>query len=101
METIYVLGKLRIPSIIGFLVGGIIIGPSGLNILHEPGDVEVVAELGVILLMFTIGLEFSLQNLLKLRTLVLGAGFYRFPWLLYPLAQSRFFFFPNHSTNQY
>jgi monovalent cation:H+ antiporter-2, CPA2 family len=91
--TIYVLGKFRIPSIIGFLVGGIIIGPSGLNILHEPGDVEVVAELGVILLMFTIGLEFSLQNLLKLRTLVFGAGFLQVSLATISIGAISFFLF--------
>ena len=72
--TIYLLGKARIPSIVGFLVGGIIIGPSGLNIVTHAHDIEILAEIGVILLMFTIGLEFSLGNLLRMRALVFGGG---------------------------
>ncbi len=72
--TIYFLGKVRIPSIVGFLMGGIIIGPSCLNIVTHTQEIEVLAEIGVIILMFTIGLEFSLGNLLKMRTLVFGGG---------------------------
>jgi len=72
--AIYLLGKAKIPSIVGFLVGGIIIGPSGLNIVTHAHDIEILAEIGVILLMFTIGLEFSLGNLLRMRVLVFGGG---------------------------
>jgi len=71
---IYFLGRVRIPSIVGFLVGGIAIGPSGLNIITHVHDIEILSEVGVIMLMFTIGLEFSLANLLKMRTLVFGGG---------------------------
>jgi monovalent cation:H+ antiporter-2, CPA2 family len=72
--TIYVLGKMRVPSIVGFLVGGIIIGPSCLDLIKNRHEIEVLADIGVIMLMFTIGLEFSLKNLLKLRLQVLGGG---------------------------
>lgn len=72
--VIYFLSKVGIPPIVGFLVGGIIIGPSGLNLVREVHEIEMLAELGVIMLMFTIGLEFSLKNLLRLRTFVLGGG---------------------------
>lgn len=72
--AIYFLGKLRIPSIVGFLVGGMIIGSSGLNLVRNIHEIEFFAEIGVILLMFTIGLEFSLKNLFKMRSLVFGGG---------------------------
>lgn len=64
---IYILGKLNIPSIVGFLIAGTVIGPYGLGFIKSPHDVEIIAEIGVILLMFTIGVEFSLPRLLSLK----------------------------------
>lgn len=64
---IYILGKLHIPSIVGFLIAGTIIGPYGLGFVKNPHDVELIAEIGVILLMFTIGIEFSIPRLLSLK----------------------------------
>lgn len=55
--------KLNIPSILGFLITGIIIGPSALSIQSGTHEVEMLAEIGVILLLFIIGLEFSLKSL--------------------------------------
>lgn len=52
--------KLKVPAIIGFLVTGIIVGPSGLALVSEHESVQTIAELGVVLLLFTIGVEFSL-----------------------------------------
>ena len=54
---------LRIPSIVGFLLTGILIGPSGLNIVAETSIIQAFAEIGVVLLLFVIGLEFSLSLL--------------------------------------
>jgi len=64
---IYILGKLKIPSIVGFLIAGTIIGPYGMGLIKDPHEVEVIAEIGVILLMFTIGIEFSIPRLLSLK----------------------------------
>jgi len=64
---IYLLSKIRIPSIVGFLLAGTVIGPYGMGLVHNPKDVEVIAEIGVILLMFTIGVEFSISRLSSLR----------------------------------
>ena len=64
---IYVLGKLKIPSIVGFLIAGTIIGPYGLGLIKDPHEVEIIAEIGVILLMFTIGIEFSIPRLISLK----------------------------------
>ncbi len=72
--VVFALGRLRIPSIVGFLVAGIILGPHGFQFIKDVHEVELLAEIGVILLMFTIGLEFSLRNLMMLRTQVLGGG---------------------------
>ena len=72
--TVFILNKLRIPSIIGFLIAGILIGPHGLELIKDIHLVEVFAEIGVILLLFTIGLEFSLKNLLALRKAIFAGG---------------------------
>jgi CPA2 family monovalent cation:H+ antiporter-2 len=61
------------PPIVSFLVTGILVGPSGLGLMSD-AQVEGLSELGVILLLFTIGLEFSIQNLLKIKRLVLLGG---------------------------
>lgn len=71
---VFALGKLRIPSVVGFLIAGAILGPHGFQFIRDVHEVELLAEIGVILLMFTIGLEFSLKNLMMLRTQVLGGG---------------------------
>ncbi len=56
--VIYFFGKIRIPSIVGFLVSGVLLGPSGLGLVEDRHLVETLAEIGVVLLLFTIGLEF-------------------------------------------
>ena len=67
--------RIRIPAIIGYLITGVIAGPHLLRLISSPENVEVMAEIGVILLMFTIGLEFSLNHLLNIRKLVFLGGF--------------------------
>lgn len=71
----YLFTRIKIPTIIGYLLTGIAIGPSLLGILRSPHDIEFMAELGVIILMFTIGLEFSLNHLIKIRKIVFFGGF--------------------------
>ncbi len=73
--VVFALGRLKIPSVVGFLVAGVILGPHGFGFIKDVHEVELLAEIGVILLMFTIGLEFSLKNLMMLRSQVLGGGF--------------------------
>lgn len=59
--------KLNIPTLVGFLLTGVLIGPSGLGWVSSAGQVEVFAEIGVVFLLFTIGLEFSLERLKEIR----------------------------------
>jgi CPA2 family monovalent cation:H+ antiporter-2 len=66
--------RLKMPAIVGYLVTGILVGPFGLGLINEPAQVEGLSELGVVLLLFTIGLEFSIQSLLKMKKLVLLGG---------------------------
>ncbi len=57
---------LRLPVILGYLAGGIAIGPFGASLVHDSATIESLANIGVVLLLFAIGLEFSLKELLKL-----------------------------------
>lgn len=71
---VFLFSRYKIPSIIGFLVTGIIIGPYGLSLIHATEEVEVLAEIGVILLLFVIGMELSLKELARIRNTVLIGG---------------------------
>ncbi len=68
--------QLKLPSVAGFLAVGALVGPHALGWVTQVDDVEVLAEIGVVLLLFTIGLEFSLPKLLlnRRRLLLSGAG---------------------------
>jgi CPA2 family monovalent cation:H+ antiporter-2 len=66
--------RIGLVPIIGFLVAGVVIGPNALGLVDEVETVELVAEIGVILLLFTIGIEFSLDRLARIKKLVLGGG---------------------------
>jgi monovalent cation:H+ antiporter-2, CPA2 family len=75
LVVVLVLSRLRLPTIAGFLVAGAAIGPSGLAWVGDPREIERLAELGVVLLLFTIGLEFSFAELRRLgRVLAIGGG---------------------------
>ena len=67
----YLCARLRIVPIVGFLLAGVLIGPSVLGVVREGAVVEAAAEVGVILLLFTIGIEFSIARLLAIRRTVL------------------------------
>lgn len=74
IPIIFLFSRLHIPSIVGFLVAGIIIGPHGFQLISDVENIAVMAEVGVILLLFTIGLEVSLNRLIKMKRLLLMAG---------------------------
>ncbi|MBM3431672.1 MAG: potassium transporter KefB [Bacteroidetes bacterium] len=71
---VFVLQKLKLPSIIGFLLTGIIIGPYGLSLINDLEQVEVLSEIGVILLLFVIGMELSLKQLASIKKTVFIGG---------------------------
>jgi CPA2 family monovalent cation:H+ antiporter-2 len=58
--------RLRLPVLVGFLLTGMLIGPSGFKLIADVERVEVSAEIGVVFLLFTIGLELSLVKLKEL-----------------------------------
>ena len=66
--------RIKLPSVMGYLVAGILIGPYGLKLVSDISTVKELAEIGVVLLLFVIGLEFSLGRLLKNLASILGAG---------------------------
>jgi CPA2 family monovalent cation:H+ antiporter-2 len=66
--------RLRLPTIVGFLVTGIVIGPHALGLVREVESVHQLADMGVVLLLFTIGLELSLTKVAKLGRVLLQAG---------------------------
>ena len=74
-SVIFVLHKLRVPSIVGFLIAGVFLGPHGFGFIRNIHEVELLAEIGIILLLFTVGLEISLKNLKRIRSTILGGGF--------------------------
>jgi CPA2 family monovalent cation:H+ antiporter-2 len=70
----FLFNRLRLPTIVGFMITGVIIGPYGLGLIREAEAIDFLAEIGVILLLFTIGLEFSLRRIMEMRRLVLVGG---------------------------
>jgi K+:H+ antiporter len=69
-----ILRRARQSAIVAYLLTGILVGPSGLHLITNRDAIETMAEIGVALLLFTIGMEFSLNKISAMRRLVLGAG---------------------------
>jgi len=67
--------KLRVPAIVGFLLAGVVIGPGGLGLIKNVNQVETLADIGLVLLLFIIGIEFSLESFLTMQRRIIWAGF--------------------------
>ena len=73
--VILVFHRLKLPALPGFIVAGVLLGPNALGLVSDVHQVESLAEVGVILLLFTIGIEFSLSRLREMgRQVVVGGG---------------------------
>jgi CPA2 family monovalent cation:H+ antiporter-2 len=70
----YVAFRFGLVPIVGFLLAGVLIGPSGLGFVRDRALVDAAAEVGVILLLFTIGIEFSMQKLSRIKRLIFIGG---------------------------
>lgn len=71
----YICFRLRLVPIAGFLIAGVLIGPNALGLVHDQEIVDVLAEVGVVLLLFTIGMEFSLEKLSRIgRAIFIGGS---------------------------
>ena len=65
---------LKQPVLLGYLIGGMVVGPSGLRLIKELIQVETLAQFGVAFLLFALGVEFSLTELRKVKAIALGGG---------------------------
>jgi len=73
--VILVFHRIKLPALPGFIVAGVLLGPNALGLVSDVQQVESLAEVGVILLLFTIGIEFSLSRLREMgRQVVAGGG---------------------------
>ena len=70
----YLSAKIGTVPIVGFLASGVVIGPNGLGLVDDIDLVNQAADIGVVLLLFTIGIEFSLEKLRSLASLIFGGG---------------------------
>ncbi|MDQ3253967.1 MAG: cation:proton antiporter, partial [Acidobacteriota bacterium] len=70
----YVCNRFGLVPIVGFLLAGVVIGPNALGLVRDQSLVDAAAEIGVILLLYTIGIEFSLEKLAKIKRLIFGGG---------------------------
>jgi len=66
--------RLKLPPVLGYLCVGLFVGPTALDWVNDSPDLPDLAELGVVFLLFSLGLEFSLPKMLKLRRVVFGLG---------------------------
>jgi CPA2 family monovalent cation:H+ antiporter-2 len=66
--------RLRLPATVGFIVTGILIGPGAFALVHDPAVVSTLAEFGVVVLLFAVGLEFSFADLKRLGRAALVGG---------------------------
>ena len=69
-----VFNRIKLPTVVGYLLTGIIIGPHLLSLVQEKHEIEILAEIGVAMLLFAIGMEFSLKHLIKIRRVVFLGG---------------------------
>ena len=74
LPIVYIFRKINLPGITGFLIAGMIIGPYGFHLISDTSDIRMMAEVGVILLLFVIGLEVKPGSLYKIKKLLLWSG---------------------------
>ncbi|MDT0644559.1 cation:proton antiporter [Zunongwangia sp. F363] len=91
--------KIRVPSILGFLLAGIIAGPHAFNLISSSHEVELLSEIGIIFLLFVIGIELSLKGLASIkRTVILGGGLQVAGTILFTTLVAMFFGLPLNSS---
>ncbi|MEC7520404.1 MAG: cation:proton antiporter [Myxococcota bacterium] len=72
--TALVLARLRLPPVSGLITAGVLLGPFGLGLIREREAIDVLSEVGVVFLLFTVGLEFSMTKLRAIWRLVFVGG---------------------------
>ena len=61
--------RIGVPSLVGYILAGIVLGPAGLGLIAESAALSSIGEIGVVLLLFALGLEFSFEKLVRWRRL--------------------------------
>jgi CPA2 family monovalent cation:H+ antiporter-2 len=74
LPIVFIFQRLNVPSVVGFLIAGIVIGPHGTGLIAQSADVESLADIGLVLLLFVVGLELSLSQLVRLGRIIIWAG---------------------------
>ena len=69
-----IFNRIKVPPLVAYILTGVIVGPYGLSIIQGQEQVKNLAEIGIILLLFTIGLEFSFKDLWKIRLIAIAGG---------------------------
>jgi CPA2 family monovalent cation:H+ antiporter-2 len=72
--VVFLFGQARLPSVVGLLVSGVLVGPYGLSLVADVETVKLLAEIGVVVLLFTVGLEFSISRLVVMLPLMARIG---------------------------
>lgn len=72
--TVALSRRLSFPPILGYIIVGMIVGPHGFSLIEQEENIALLAELGIVFLLFAIGLEFSLSQMISMRRLVFGMG---------------------------
>lgn len=72
--VVYISNKIKIPPLIGFILTGILIGPSGLALIKLNNEVDLFSEIGIVLILFSVGVDFSLNKLLSLKKVIFVGG---------------------------
>jgi CPA2 family monovalent cation:H+ antiporter-2 len=74
LVLVVTLARARVPSIVALMLAGVVAGPSGIRIISTPEEVDMLAENGIVLLLFTVGLDFSLAALKQFWRVIVAAG---------------------------
>jgi Kef-type K+ transport system, predicted NAD-binding component len=65
---------LKQPALLGYLIAGVVIGPYALGLIRNTGNIQILATIGVVLLLFTLGIEFSFHELKRVRDVAIFGG---------------------------
>ena len=74
----YIFHRLHCPAVVGYILAGVFIGPHALGFIKEYSDIEILSEIGIVLLLFTVGMELSLNTLIKNLKTVCSSGLAQF-----------------------
>ena len=74
VALVWAFRRIKLPAILAYLCAGIIAGPHVMGWIADPDEYHLIAELGIVLLLFSLGLEFSLPKMIAMRRLVFGLG---------------------------